>query len=247
MTDLNDTTNVEAPTISGSKSNSEMKGVETKKNGNDVPTNGNANNSVADTMKEKAPNGINAAEPKADKPTQNGTTAPASSTLVEGSAASKPSETTNETAATTSTAPEPSEEDFADEDDVDAEEEELFCSLEKAKEKEELEGESKLKAAPALVQRGIQLGEVDAEDTASDDKAKVSEEEHKGEVQVSLYPLRKWNSVVAKSVWRRGVFSRKTGVFTVISTEIPVQIICVIFSLTLFVSIAFSLYCPHCC
>lgn len=56
--------------------------------------------------------------------------------------------------------PEPSEEDFADEDDVAKEEEELFCTLEQEKAKEELEHAGDEKVAPTLLKEALQKGEV---------------------------------------------------------------------------------------
>lgn len=84
------------------------------------------------------------------------------------------------------------EEDFADEDDVDKDEEALFCILEKEKEKEDLEEalhpEDKPKAAPALIQAGIKAGEVKDEDddAVKSGDAEAKEEEKAGIVQVSI-------------------------------------------------------------
>jgi hypothetical protein len=86
----------------------------------------------------------------------------------------------------------PSEEDFVDEDDVDKEEEALFCTLEMEKEKEDLEEalhlEDKPKAAPALIQAGIKAGEVQDEDddAVKSGDAKEEEKEKAGVVQVSI-------------------------------------------------------------
>jgi len=58
------------------------------------------------------------------------------------------------------------EDDFKEEDDVDAEEEELFQSLEKHQTEEELEVEGKPQkaVAPALLKAAIEAGEVDKDD-----------------------------------------------------------------------------------
>jgi hypothetical protein len=89
------------------------------------------------------------------------------------------------------TSKDPSDEDFVDEDDVDKEEEELFCILEKEKEKEDLEEalhpEDKPKAAPALIQAGIKAGEVKDE---NDDAVKVGDSEAKDEEKAGIVQVR---------------------------------------------------------